>query len=472
MTAKLHSLLLWVLCASVVPTQADELPRPNIVLIVADDLGYADLSAHGSQEIRTPHIDSIASGGARCASGYVSAPVCSPSRAGLLTGRHQQRFGHEVNFWNANANAGLPPWEMTFVERLRGAGYATGMVGKWHLGKEEPFHPLSRGFEEFFGDPGHGSSYLPDKDTGIVGRTKSKTIYHFFRNREEVEVREHLTDVLAREAAGFIERHAREPFFLYAAFNAPHAPMQSTEKYLARCAHIENPARRTYAAMVTALDDGVGKILAKLREYQIGENTIVFFLSDNGGDSRPEPGGNSALNTPFNGGKGTTLEGGLHVPFFVRWPARLPAGQVYEHPVISLDLAPTFLAAAGVNVAPEWKLDGVDLMPFLSGGKQGAPHERLFWRYWLNGDRPRLAAAVREGDWKLVTSKPGPPGKEQWSLFNLAEDPAETRDLAAEHPERVAALRARWEAWNGELRDPLWNFKGTADSTPFVWPEK
>ncbi len=445
---------------------AESSAKPNIVLIVADDLGYADVGVQGAKDIPTPNLDALANSGVRCTDGYVTGPVCSPSRAGILTGRYQERFGHDVLFWNSNANAGLSPKETTFVQHLRDAGYVTGMVGKWHLGKEEYLHPMSRGFMEFFGDPGHGSSYLPEKDTGVVGRTEKRTIYEFHRNREPVDIREYLTDAYGNEAANFISKHAKAPFFLYVAFNAPHVPLQATDKYLARVSGITDAGRRTYAAMVSALDDAVGRILDSLTENKIADNTIVVFLSDNGGDSRQSH--DNASNYPLSFGKGSTYEGGIRVPFFLKWPEKYPVG-VYRQPIISLDLAPTFLAAADVRVEPEWKLDGVDLTPFLSGENKEPPHDILFWRYWFTGEKESFAAAVRQGPWKLVRA--GLSAQSNWKLYNLDDDIGEKNDLAKSNPERVARMVERWEEWNKSLRYPLWHFAGPQDKTPFVWPE-
>jgi arylsulfatase A-like enzyme len=416
--------------------------KPNIVLIVADDLGYGDLSIQGAKDISTPNIDSIATGGVRCTNGYASAPLCSPTRSGLLTGRYQQRFGSEVLFWNNNNNVGLPLTETTFVQRLRDAGYVTGMVGKWHLGKEAEFHPMSRGFMEFFGNPGHGSAYMPPSRQQ--------------RGRETVTTNKYLTEVCADEAVGFIDRHADKPFFLYLPFNAPHAPMQATEEYLKRCSHIADPKRRTYAAMVTAFDDAVGRVLDRLREQGLQQNTLVAFFSDNGGSCDC-----GAANTPLKGGKASMLEGGIRSPFFMRWPEKLKADTVYNEPVISLDFAPTILNAAGIKISPDWHMDGVDLIPYLRGDKTSIPHEALYWRYWQTGpvEPGALIGAMREGPWKLVTANYAKPGQEKWSLFYLPDDIGETSDLAAKEPQRAADMAARWSQWSKSMAKPLWWFE-------------
>lgn len=418
-------------------------------MILADDLGYADLSVHGSRDVATLHLDALAAGGVRCTNGYVSGPYCSPTRAGLLTGRYQQRYGHEFNpalLAQGGTGQGLSTSEVTVAERLKAAGYATGVVGKWHLGEEDQFHPLSRGFTEFFGFLPGSHSYFKsdDKLRGPISRGKQR-----------VELDGYLTDVLAREAAAFIDRHAKRPFFLYLPFNAVHTPMEAPEALLKKFDHVKDPTRRTYLAMLAALDDAVGKVLDRLHTNGLEENTLVFFLSDNGGPSAKKFAANASVNTPLRGGKGDTWEGGIRVPFLVRWTGKLPAGKTYDQPVIQLDIAATALAAAGVAAKPEWKLDGVDLLPFLSGQKKEPPHAALYWRF---GEQ----MAIRQGDWKLVRpdfspDKPFSQIAEKPLLFNLAEDLGETTDLAAKHPAKVRELQEEWRTWNATLPAPAWN---------------
>jgi arylsulfatase A-like enzyme len=420
--------------------------RPNVIIILADDLGYGDLSIHGSRDVSTPHIDSIARTGVRCTGGYVSAPYCSPSRAGLLTGRYQQRFGHEFNpqlLAKGGKGQGLAPSEVTLAARLKAAGYATGLLGKWHQGEEDRFHPLNRGFSEFFG-------FLPGAHPYF--RSDDKNWGPIYRGRQRVEVDGYLTDVLAREAVAFIDRHRKEPFFLYLAFNAVHTPLEVPEAVLKQFARVKDPKRRIHLAMTAALDTAVGKVLDKLRSAGMEENTLIFFLSDNGGPTTKfAP--NASSNGPLRGSKGDTWEGGIRVPFFVRWKGHLPAGKLYDHPVIALDIHATALAAAGIAARPEWKLDGVNLLPFLKGENAAAPHAALFWRF---GEQ----MAVRAGDWKLV--RPDLSDREfgriagKPMLFNLREDIGEKNDLAAKHPDRVKELLGKWQGWNKELAPPAW----------------
>jgi arylsulfatase A-like enzyme len=422
--------------------------RPNILLIMADDFGYGDLGVHGCPDIPTPHLDALAKNGVRCSHGYVSAPQCSPTRAGLLTGRYQQRFGHEYN--SAVPNSALALTETTLADRLKAAGYATGLVGKWHLGLEDKYHPFQRGFQEFFGFLGGANPYLPQGKAGVVPR--------ILRGREEAREKEYLTDAFAREAVAFIGRHEREPFFLYLAFNAPHGPLQASENYLKRFAGIPDEKRRTYAAMVSAMDDAVGAVMGKLRSAGLEDNTLIFFISDNGGPTDV----NASRNAPFRGVKGESREGGIRSPFFVQWKARLPAGKVYPHPVIQLDIHPTVLAAAGVTVPAEARLDGVNLLPYLTGQKTEVPHDVLYWRFNFPARQPdRHKWAIRQGDWKLFTDidanrrrSDQPVRDGNLKLVNLATDVGENTDLSKEHPEKVKALAEAWKKWNAELAAP------------------
>lgn len=447
------AMLAWACSAQVVGLAAEK--RPNILIIVADDLGYADIGVHGCKDIPTPNIDSLAKAGIRCTSGYVSGPYCSPTRAGFMTGRYQQRYGHEFNPGapsTATQKIGLSLKETTIADRLKAAGYKTGMVGKWHLGHAEEFHPMRRGFDEYFGFLGGAHPYFP----GAAGGKKADAGNPIFRGTTPIEEPEYLTDAFAREALAFLDRHAKgpQPWLLFLTFNAVHTPMQAADKYLQRFPDIADQTRRTYAAMLSAMDDAIGAVLGKLRAAGVEDNTLVFFISDNGG-----PPVNGSRNTPLRGHKATTWEGGIRVPYLVQWKAKLPAGKVYDQPVIQLDIVPTALAAAGVEIKSEWKLDGVNLLPFLTGEKSGPPHEALYWRFGAQ-------MAIRKGDWKLVKA-PGSGTMDQATrrgtadlagaqLFNLANDIGEQNDLAAQQPDKVKELSAAWERWNAELVEPSW----------------
>lgn len=406
----------------------------NIVFLVADDLGYADVGFHGCKDIPTPHLDALARNGVRCTNGYVSGVYCSPTRAGLLTGRYQQRFGHEFN--PSGGEAGLPVSETTLADRLQSAGYVTGLIGKWHLGSAARFHPQARGFVDFFGFLGGAHSYFPENAQTIL------------RGRQPAQEKDYLTDVLGREAVAFIDRHRQKPFFLYLSFNAVHTPMHASDQYLARFPNIQDKTRRTYAAMTSAMDDAVGAVLGKLRSAGLEEKTLICFISDNGGPTMPGTTINGSRNDPLRGSKRQTLEGGIRVPFVVQWKGRLPAGKTYDWPVIQLDLHPTALAAAGIDVRPEWKLDGVNLLPYLESKNTQPPHETLYWRFGQQ-------MAIRQGDWKLVKYDATPA-----KLYHLATDIGEKTDLAADQPARVKELEAVWKKWDAELARPLWGSGG------------
>ncbi|MHC4471983.1 MAG: sulfatase-like hydrolase/transferase [Planctomycetota bacterium] len=407
--------------------------RPNVVLIVADDLGYADVGFHGCEDVPTPSIDSIAAGGVRFTNGYVTCSVCSPTRAGLVTGRYQQRFGHEFNTGGIRedwSDVGLPVSETTLAEVLDKAGYATGAVGKWHLGREGKFHPQARGFDEFFGFLGGGRSYF-DRTRG-----ESDTL---LRGREAVPWKEYLTDAFGREAEAFVKRHKEEPFFLYLTFNAVHTPMQATQDYLDRFPKVEG-TRRTYAAMLSSMDDAIGRVLTALSTHGLREDTLVVFLSDNGGPTRA----NASRNDPLRGGKGSMYEGGIRVPLAIRWPGRLPKGAVYEKPVVSLDLFATAVAAAGAKPPEGRRIDGVDLLPHLAGKTDGLPHETLYWR---TGDR----FAIRHGDFKLLRERSG-----DLELYDLSTDPAESTNLLEKRADKARELSRLYVRWEKETVGPRW----------------
>jgi arylsulfatase A-like enzyme len=412
--------------------------RPNILLIVADDLGYADVGFHGCKDIPTPHLDALAKQSVRCTSGYVTHPFCSPTRAGLMTGRYQQRFGHENNpAWLPDDNkVGLPLSQTTLPQVLKTAGYITGAVGKWHLGAHPAFHPNKRGFDEYFGMLGGGHIYLPGGKGGVEYNIPLD------RNGSPETLKEHLSTVLSREASAYLSRHKARPWFLYLAFNAPHTPLQVTEAQLARVKGIADETRRNYAALVVSLDDAIGGILKTLRETGQEDNTLIFFFSDNGGPISVT----HSENTPLRGAKGSVFEGGMRVPFLVSWPAKLPKGKDFPHPVSSLDVFATAAVLTGAKVPASHQLEGTNILPYLSGEKSGAPHERLFWR--TGGG---AAWAVREGRYKLLSAT----NEEKEQLFDLEADLSESTDLAASKPEIAARLKAAYGHWNKDNVAPL-----------------
>ena len=449
--------------------------RPNIVVLLADDLGYGELGCQGNAQIPSPHIDSIARSGIRFTAGYVTAAYCSPSRAGLMSGRFPTRFGYEFNPIGANNEApgcGLPGSELTLAQHLHNAGYTTGLIGKWHLGGSAPYHPLRRGFDEFFGFLHEGHFYVPPPyrevttmlrrkalPDGEQGRWQDGNLVYtthmghdepaydannpILRGGQPVEEHAYLTDALTREAVDFINRNQRRPFFLYLAYNAVHSPLQGGDTYMERFASIDDIHRRIFAAMLANLDDSVGAVLDTLRETGLEEDTLIFFLSDNGGPTKEL----TSSNLPLRGGKGDVYEGGIRVPFLVQWKGKLPAGQVYDKPVVSLDIFATAAALARAPLPKGRSIDGVDLMPYLRGEKTGRPHEMLFWR-----QGPRTA--IRVGDWKLLRNgrREGGP----WELYHLATDLVEQNDLAATEAEKLAQMQRSWEGMNGQMAEPAW----------------
>jgi arylsulfatase A-like enzyme len=430
-----------------------ETAPPNIVLILADDLGYCDSELYGCDTIPTPNIQRIADEGVLFTAGYVTSPVCSPSRAGLLTGRYQQRYGHE--FLPSNDSAGLPPGEATLADAMRQAGYTTAMVGH-------------RGFDEFFGVVGWGSDYIDptreDVRSSRPGKKMAKTsktapaatwggrggVNAVRRGTRVVEEVDYLTDAFTRESVAFIDNHSSRPFFLYVPYTAVHQPLQVTQNYYDRFPHIDDESTRIYAAMVSSLDDSVGAILDALERNGLEQNTMVIFLSDNGAGVA-----DYCSNEPLRLGKQTLFEGGVRVPFSMKWPGHIPEGKTYDHPVSALDIFPTAMAAAGRGEpSSNGAGDGVDLTPYLTGSLGDRPHDALFWRSGANW-------AIRDGNWKLIHA-----GDRDW-LYDLSADIGEQKNLAVERPEIVERLKSAFDRWNSEMIDPLWPPIGVKASPAF-----
>jgi len=421
--------------------------KPNIILIVTDDQGYNDVSFNGSTEIMTPHIDRIADQGVRFEQAYVTGAVCGPSRAGMLTGRYQSRFGFA---WNppldpGDRNAGIPLQETMISEYLKNAAYKTMIIGKWHMGTHPDLRPSERGFDEFYGFLSGGHNYLPE-DIYLDDISNTKKVGDWYHARLRLndgyhDLQQYLTDELSDRAVDFVRRNKEEPFFLYLAYNAPHVPLQATQKYLDRYTHIEDEDRRTYAAMISAVDDGVGRLLDSLEQYGLADNTLVIFLSDNGGRLPKAPGEkNIADNAPLRGGKGELYEGGVRVPFAIRWPGVIPAGTEYSHSVISMDILATITSHLNIPVNPEKLLDGVDLVPFLTGGKDGEPHTALFWRRLKPGD-----ISVVQGDRKYISTQNGP------ELYDLEDDVGESSNTISREAGLADELKALHGQWNIEM---------------------
>lgn len=474
--------------------------QPNIILILADDLGYADVSTYPDGRFPTPNIERIARDGVLFTDGYATAPVCSPSRAGLLTGRYQERFGFEYNSGPARRDVaqglGLAPAETTVAQLLKQTGYYTGMIGKWHLGSQPQFYPLRRGFDEFVGFlpgdtsyidprlPGVHLSYGPlgdgtihaalehasaDRQVDTSGDAdfgkKAARLAKYFSRRPLNQIvegpqrrvvhndHEYLTDYFGDRAVSFIRDHSTpgRPYFLYLAFNAPHAPHMVTAKYYDRFPQIKDHQQRVYAAMIAALDDNIGRVLDAVRASGQADNTLIIFSSDNG-CAAYFPGLCSCW--PLRGGKLSYYEGGIRVPFMMSWQGHLPQGLVYRRMVSLLDVVPTTLAAAGGKLPPDRAYDGVDLTPYVTGHNSGDPHAMLAWR-------ALPLQAIREGDWKLWESSGGDNdryGRYQL-LFNLRNDPNEAHDLAGRDSQEVRRLAAQLGHWSGTMAAPKWPTK-------------
>ncbi|QDT68249.1 Arylsulfatase [Planctomycetes bacterium MalM25] len=414
--------------------------RPNVLLIVSDDQGWSDVGFNGCREIPTPHLDRLAASGVVLEAGYVSHPYCSPSRAGLLTGRYQQRYGHECNpgILEETFDTGLPLSEKLLSNVLQDYGYRTGAVGKWHLGDAAPFQPNERGFDEWFGFSGGNLSYWGD-----LGNKPAE--HGVVRNGKPVPESEltHLTDDFSDEAVRFLQEGDERPFFLYLAYNAPHSPDHATHEHLKRTEHIEYGGRAVYGAMVAAMDAGIGRVLDALKQRGELDNTLIFFLSDNGG--RKE----HATNYPYRGHKGMLFEGGIRVPFCVAWPQGIEGARRYGEAVSAIDIFPSILAATGCD-QPDLALDGVNLLPYLRGEVAGAPHEDLYWRYACGEDT--YGYAVRSADLKLVYSV----YKERHLLFDLAADPWEQNNLFDSRKQDAERLLTKYEQWRNSVIDPLW----------------
>lgn len=406
--------------------------RPNFIVILADDLGYGSLGCYGETEIPTPNIDSLAKNGVRMTDAYVTCPVCSPTRAGLLTGRYQQRFGHEFNpgpQGQASESFGLTKSEAIIPEVLAKNGYRTGMVGKWHLGYEKGFTPMDRGFGSFFGFLGGAHPYF-------AGQRRSQVM----RGRSSVKETEYLTDAFARESVEFIKTDDKSPFFLYLAFNAVHSPLQSTEDYSASFPNLKGK-RKTFAGMLTGMDKAVGRVLETLKERKLEENTVIFFLSDNGG---PTP-QTTSKNGPLRGFKGQVYEGGIRVPFIVQWKGEIMPNKAIPTPCSSLDIFPTILDAAGISKEQgKPVLEGESLIPLIKGDASFRPTRSFFWRFGSQ-------RAVRSGDWKLVA---GPGSKSE--LFNLLDDIGETKDESRNYPRKKAELERLYADWDKKNISPKW----------------
>ncbi len=432
--------------------------RPNIIVIMADDLGYNDLGVYGCTDIPTPHLDKLANEGVRFTSGYVTWPMCGPSRAGFLTGIHQSQFGYYENVSAPfDPKQGLPKME-TIASLLQKQGYVTGGVGKWHMGTTDDQHPNAMGFDDWFGFLSGGRMYYPLDHPSYKGRFTpiKRPMHHKYlqhtlpviHNRTPVQWDQYLTRELTDAGIRFLEKNQDKPFFLFMSYNAPHLDLEAPEETIAKfpadkmtkVPGVKPEARSIYGAMVYEMDEGIGQLLAKVDELELNENTVVWFLSDNGGMKR------TSDNRPLKGAKGGAYEGGLRVPMFVKWPGQTPAGSVLDAPVTALDIGATAIAMAGGD--PEAAgLHGKDIRPYMTQQSAEPPHEVLYWHTARNTNPEGV---IREGDFKLII------GKNKLELYNLKDDLGERKDLAASYPEKVQTMKARWLKWDEDKKPPLW----------------
>ena len=424
--------------------------KPNVIVILSDDAGYADFGFTTNKLIPTPNLDRLADNGVVFSQGYVSASTCTPSRMGLMTGRYQQRFGAECNVPTiptpgfTKEDLGLDTSQHTMGDAMKALGYRTIAIGKWHLGELPKYHPNRRGFDEFYGFLGGSRSYWP---------LKKPAHGHAIRQNDEPVDEEnqitYLTDDFTDAAMEFVDRNKKQPFFMYLAYNAVHGPKHAKEEDIEQCGQISPQGRKLVAAMTRSMDHNIGRLLKKLDTLNMTENTLIVFVNDNGG-----PQDKSYSNSPLRGFKGTYWEGGIRVPFLMSWPAKLPKGKEFSHSVTSLDLLPTCVAAGGAKVAKDWELDGVNLLPFIQGQSKEAPHKTLFWRFW------RVAVA-RQGKWKLIKVADDPLQTERklilpLMLFNIDIDPKETNNLAKDNPEKTNQLLTELTNWEKTLAQPRW----------------
>ncbi|KMT64470.1 sulfatase-like hydrolase/transferase [Catenovulum maritimum] len=454
-------LLTLVLGCESVATPVDD-SRPNILFILTDDMGYADVSFNGSKDIQTPSLDELAEGGITFSAAYMAHPFCGPSRTALMTGRYPHKIGSQFNLPNTMPNLGVPKDETFISTVLQKSGYFTGVVGKWHIGEGKEFHPNQRGFDEFYGFTGGGHDYFPERFNKAYNNLKArnaKFIPEYLRplehNGVEVEEQEYITDALSREAVNFINKAAKkdDPFFLYLAYNAPHTPMQALQKDMDMFPHITDQKRKVYAGMVYAVDRGVARIVEALKQNKQFENTLIVFASDNGG--KPNTGAN---NYPLKGRKGDVHEGGYRTPMFFHWPKQIKPNQKNDFRLLSLDLYPTFAALGEAKIPEGKKLDGKNVFPHLMNGTDPHAGEAS---YTLRHRGYSSDASARRDNWKAVKT-----GDNNWVLYDIEKDIAETTDVSAQHPDILRDLVLEMEGWSWSNQEPLW-FHNTEEG--YLW---
>ncbi len=475
------------------PPEHSDGKKPNVILILADDLGLYDISLTGSPLINTPNIDQLATEGVVCTQAYVTAPVCAPSRAGLITGRYQHRFGFEnqilerypsnrlQSFWahhllksypwrinkmkavprkKDRKRQGIPPSEITLAELFKKHCYSTAIIGKWHLGSSDFSLPLNLGFDYHYGFYNSHSLYTPEGTNGIIDMhnpddwtdqhiwaSQRKGTSAMYRNGKKIEEDKYLTHRFAEEATQFIEKNQHRPFFLYVPFSAPHTPLQVPKSYYDQFSDIKDPVKRIYNAMIKVLDEAVGQINDKIKELALEENTLIFFLSDNGGAAYTL----TTDNYPLNGGKITGFEGGLRVPFFIKWKGQIEKKSVFNHPISSMDVFTTACHAARIELPQDRTIDGINLLPFLNSDKKGErPHQALFWKAGSVG-------IILKEDWKLIFDEQ----RNQSRLYHLEKDPYEKINLANDFPKKLSELKKEFQNWSKTLPVPAWPSVGT-----------
>ena len=413
--------------------------KPNVVILFSDDAGYADFGFQpncvAEMKKLTPNIDTIAKDGARLSNAYMSGSVCSPSRAGLMTGRYQQRFGYDNNLPPGH-QSGLPLTETFGAKRMQELGYETALIGKWHLGYPKEMHPNKRGFDWFYGLLQGARRYFP-----IDNVSKHQVILD---NSTPTKEEGYVTDRLGDAACKFITKNKDKPFFLFVSFTAPHSPNQPKKEDAERTAHIEKKGRANYAGLIVSLDDNVGKILAQLKKDGLDKNTLVIFTNDNGGQTAT-----GANNSPLSGRKGTMLEGGIRVPWAMRWTGKIKPGTVIDDPIISLDILPTMVEMSGTEAKKEWNLDGTSILSRVTGKADSLAERPLYWRqHGSKGDR-----SMREGKWKIHHARRD---GEAPKLYDLGKDIGEQNDLAAKHPDVYQSMIVKLDKWESQLKEPLW----------------
>ena len=422
----------------------DKSKLPNIIIIYADDMGWGDVGYHGVDDILTPNIDKLAEDGVYFTQGYVSSSICSPSRCGLLAGVYQQRFTNGQNSRDEDPNIKLFKKQKMLPEILKPAGYYSGIIGKWHLGADESLRPNQRGWDEFYGFLNGSHSFFKAEKKF----TRIREYWPIFRNNEMVDYEGYTTEVFTDEAIDFMERNNPDktgnPFCLYLAYNAVHFPWEVPDKYIERVSHIKSKQRRLFAGMTLAMDDGIGKVLAELENQGLTENTVVFFISDNGSPQGQM--GDMSSTGPFRGWKGDCLEGGIRIPFIIKWPGQIKPGTHYDQPVTNLDVLPTIASFIDLKNIKKYGFDGVNLLPYLNDEekKDQRPHETLYWKRGKD-------IAIRHGDWKLVLEDHNAPADTM--LFNLSIDKGERVDVYQDNPEKVNELRALFKKWEQQLAE-------------------